>query len=111
MYILSLCLLTAGCGRTQTPPPKIEFVIEGRSRLVYDCKNFSSQVKTLDDIISLRLRSVTTMQELMKDSNRNLALITSIRSAMDTKDNLRLEQLVVNHECEKLLAAKQVSAR
>lgn len=107
LYLLSLPLLLAACAGTSESPPKVEFAIEGKSRLVYDCRNFTSQVKTLDDIISLRMRSITTMQELMRESDRNLALITSIRSAMDTKDNLRLEQLIVAHECEKLLAPKQ----
>lgn len=107
LYLLIVLLLIAGCGKTQTSPPaKVEFVIQGKSRLVYDCRNFTSQVKTLDDIIALRTRSVETMQELVKESDRNLALITSIRSAIDTRDSLRLEQLVVTHECEKLLAAK-----
>ena len=77
---LVLLLAVSGCHRTPTaqpPKPKpVEFIVDGKSRLIYDCNKFKSQIKTLDDIITLRLRAIETLRELLKDEHRNLALIT-----------------------------------
>ena len=58
-----------------TAPAKVKFVIEPRARLVCERREFSSQEKTFDEIISPRLQGVMAMQELMND--RNLALFLS----------------------------------
>ena len=106
LCLFCLCALVMGCRHNPSSPPKVEFVIEGSSRLAYDCNHFMSQAKTRDDLLSLRARTITTIKELMNEKDRNLVLITSIRSAMETNDLLRVEQLVVTYECGKLLKAK-----
>jgi hypothetical protein len=98
LFIL-LLLALAGC----RPQPPLELVIEGRTKLIYDCNKFKSQLKTDDDIISLRARAVDAFWELDEERTpANLALQDSLRRALDAKDKFRIEKVLVNYKCEKL---------
>jgi hypothetical protein len=106
--VLILLLMLTACHKAQPaqPPAKeTQFVIEDRSRLVYNCNKFESQIKTRDDIVTMNRRGVVTVRELRE--NGNLALMTSIAGSIQRNDSLRTEQLVVTYECGKLRAPKE----
>ena len=105
---LTVCFTLVSCTKvpqSQPPVAKIEFVIDGESRLVYDCNKFQSQIKDTKDIIQVRHKVVETLPELQKD--HNLALQTSLGAALRSNDNLRVEELLIKYQCGKLVNTKR----
>lgn len=70
--------------------------------LVYDCDNFQSQAKSAEDVTLLRIKAIETLRETY--AQRNLVLASSISSAEQSADYVRLEELLVRYECQNLSA-------
>lgn len=74
--------------------------MEGEPRLVYDCTKVKSQVSDGKGIITLRRNAMNTLRSLPPE---NIVLKRSILRAIQNQDYLRVEELVVEHECAKLI--------
>jgi hypothetical protein len=77
------------------PSPKKEIVIANRLR--YVCGEFKPQVKTIQEIIALKMHA----NRVIFRERKNIAFSHSLHTASETGDILRLEQMIVEYECDK----------